>query len=220
MTTERVSRSPERHSGGRRLDHGPSRWAWVGIVWLLAAALVAFGVAPLLLPESYSAVEHGISESAAQGIEQAWPARLGFIAFGLAVLWLVAIRRTDWQPLAWLLHLSFGVCMFGVAAFSAKPWEEGAPHVELEDSLHSLFAGVMGFAFIAGVTTLIVIRRGRSAMAALPDWVALIVTLSVPLFMSSNIWGLLQRVMFVTAAAWYGREAWLDASRTGVERRR
>lgn len=202
------------------MDHGPSRWAWVGIVGLLAAALVAFGVAPLLLPESYSAVEHGISESAAQGIEQAWPARLGFIAFGLAVLWLAAVRRADWQTPASLLHLSFGVCMFGVAAFSAKSWEEGAPYVELEDALHSQFAGVMGFAFIAGVTTLIVIRRRRSVAAALPDWAALIVTVSVPLFMSSDIWGLLQRLMFVTAAAWYGREAWLDAYQTAVQLRR
>jgi hypothetical protein len=220
MMAERGSRLPEQQHQRKRPDVDSSRWERVGIFGLLAAALVAFGLGPFLLPESYSVVEDGISESGAQGIEQAWPTRLGFIAFGLAVVWLTAVRRSDWQPLASLLHLLFGVSMFGVAAFSARPWEENAPYVQLEDSIHSWFASVMGFAFVTGVVTLVVIRRQRSLTAALPDWVALIVTTLVPLAMSTAVWGLLQRLMFVTAAAWYGREALLDASQTGMVRRR
>ena len=192
-------------AGGRSLPG----LAGLGVIALLIGALVAFGLAPTLLPDSYSWTEHGVSESAAQGIDGAWLARMGFISYGLAVLWLVGLRRSDWGPLATVLHLGFGVCMFGVAAFSAKPWEDNVAFVESEDFLHGVFASVMGFGFVAGVVTLIVVRRNRSIRAAVPDWVALVVTATVPLAMSASIWGVLQRAMFITAAAWYGREGWL-----------
>lgn len=192
----------------------PPRVARLGVIVLLVAALVAFGLAPTLLPASYSWVEHGISESAAQGIDGAWLARMGFISFGLAVVWLVGLRAARWGPMAALLHLVFGVSMFGVAAFSAEPWEESAAFVESEDVLHSVFAGAMGFAFIAALVTLIAARRQRSAWAALPDWVAVLVAATVPWTMSTGVWGVLQRVMFVTAAAWYAREAWLAGQGT------
>ena len=42
---------------------------------------------------------------------------------------------------------------------------------------------------------------------ALPDIAALVNTVSVPLFMATDVWGVLQRLMFLTAAAWYAREA-------------
>lgn len=136
---------------------------------------------------------------------------MGFISFGLGVVWLTGLQYSSWGPLATALHLVFGASMFGVAAFSAKPWEENAVFVESEDFLHSVFAFAIGFGFIVGVVTLIVLRRNRSIWAPLRDWLAVAVAATVPLGMSTSIWGLLQRAMFTTAAVWYGREAWLTA---------
>lgn len=191
--------------------------ARIGATTLLIAAIVALGLAPLAMPESYSWVEYGTSESAAQGIEGAWVARGGFILFGLAVLVAVRLRARTWGLAATLLHGAFGVSLFAVAAFSAKPWEDGATYVESEDVLHSLFAGIIGFGFVAGVATLILLRRQRSPKAAAPDWVAFLVTLTIPLAMDSDIWGLLQRLMFLTAALWYGRETWSAPSTSAGE---
>ena len=213
------------HKANRTPETTPSNWprpaaaqisAWV----LLASALTALGLAPLAMPDSYSWVEHGTSESAAQGIDGAWVARTGFIFFGLAVLWLAKLRSTAWGPLATLLHLVFGVSMFAVAAFSTKPWEDGAVYVDSEDLLHGTFASVMGFSFIAGVATLMVLRRNRSIRNALPDWIALAVTITVPLAMDTDIWGVLQRTMFLTAALWYGHEAWQTGHTNGAGRDR
>lgn len=190
------------------------RRAGFGVMFLLVGALVLLGVAPLAMPESYSWVEHGTSESGAQGVDGAWVARMGFILYGLAVVWLVRLRAAVWGPLASLLHLAFGVSMFGVAAFSTKPWEDDAAYVESEDLLHSVFAGTIGFSFIAGVVTVMIVRRHRTVRAASPDLVALVIALVVPLLMSSSAWGVLQRLMFLTAGAWYGREAWLSLNRT------
>ncbi len=176
---------------------------------LLVASLVALGLAPLAMPESYDWVEYGTSESGAQGVNGAWVARAGFILFGLAVLWLARIRAPVWKPAGTILHLAFGISMFGVAAYSTRSWEEGASFVASEDLLHSVFATIMGFGFVGGVFAVMVARRLPSTRQALPDLAAIVVTSSIPLTMSSDVWGILQRLMFVTAALWYGREVLL-----------
>ena len=179
----------------------------VGVLGLLVLAVLALGIAPVWMPESYSWVEYGTSESAAQGIDGAWIARSGFILFGLAVLLLVPLRRNVWQVAGSVLHTGFAVSMFAVAAFSTKPWEEGVTFVESEDLLHSLFASVMGFCFVGGVVTVMVLRRATSFRTVAPDIVALAITATVMLLLSSSVWGVLQRLIFLTAAVWYAREA-------------
>jgi hypothetical protein len=176
-------------------------------VLLLVGALAAFALAPLGLPDSYSWVEHGISESAAQGVAGAWVTRMGFIAFGLAVLVATDMRSRSWGPLVTMMHAIFGVSMFGVAAFSTKPWRDEMSYVEREDQLHTVFATAMGFGFIIGLVTLVIARRDRQLRAALPDLVPLAVTIIVPMLMSTSIWGVMQRSMFIVAACWYGRES-------------
>lgn len=178
----------------------------LAVIGMLAVALVA-QVAPLAMPPSYSWTEHGISESAAQGIAGAWVTRAGFILFGLSVLWLASLRHDAWKPIGTALHRAFAVSMFAVAAFSAKPWEPGAAYVEIEDALHSVFAGIIGFSFIVGVMAVMAARRLPTTREALPDIVAMIIPTAVSLTTSTNIWGLLQRTMFLTAATWYTREA-------------
>ena len=49
-------------------------------------------------------------ESAAQGLAGAWVARLGFVAFGLAVLWLAAGAAPGCGRGAVSMHAAFGVC--------------------------------------------------------------------------------------------------------------
>ena len=181
--------------------------------------MALLAVAPLWLPSSYSWVEHGTSESAAQGVDGAWVARSGFIVFGVAVVWLVQLRSRLWGWPGTILHLAFGVGMFGVAAFAARPWDEAARYVESEDLLHSVAATVVGIGFIAGVVAVMVSRQLPSVRAAVPDLAALAVAVVVPMTMSTGVWGILQRLMFLTAACWYGREAWLAMTGYRVGRR-
>jgi hypothetical protein len=154
------------------------RAAGVGVLGLLAAALVTLAVAPFAVPQSYSPVKLGLSEAAAQGVDGAWVARAGFILFGLAVLWLVQLRAAAWSVAGTVFHLAFEISMFGVAAFAHKPWEKGAAFVESEDFLHTVFATMVGFGFIGGVVCVIIARGVRSWRVLLPDVTALVVALS------------------------------------------
>ncbi len=183
------------------------RWQAVGAMGLLGGAITAFGLAPLAMPDSYSWVELGLSEAAAQGVDGAWVARSGFLLFGFAVLWLVRNRGERWPLPAVVFHCAFGVSMIAVSTFSHRSWDEAASFVASEDRLHSVFASIGGVGFIGGVLCVLIGRSARTVRNSWPDAVALAVALAVPLMMSTTVWGALQRLMFLTAACWYGREA-------------
>ncbi|HEX4980956.1 MAG TPA: DUF998 domain-containing protein [Ilumatobacteraceae bacterium] len=172
-----------------------------------SGALLA--LAPTMMPDGYSWTEHGISESAAQGIDGAWLARMGFVVFGLAVIWLTSLRAGVWGTAGTVLHMCFGVCMFGVAAFSTRPWSDDATYVKSEDLLHSVFASTMGFAFIVGTASVLVARRLQIRRVALLDLGAVVITtaLSAAMGVFPEIYGALQRLMFLVAYCWYANEA-------------
>lgn len=180
------------------------RWAAVGLLFISFLALL---LAPLQMPASYSWLHHTTSESAAQGIAGAWLARLGFLLFGLAVIWQTAVLRDQWSLPVQLLLGAFGVFMTAVAAFSARPWLADLPYDPVEDWLHSFAATGMGFAFALGVG----VRWWHRPWAAkwrIADLVAVAAAVLVPLAMSFlPDWdGLLQRLMFTIAYLWYGLE--------------
>lgn len=178
----------------------------VGLLVALASSLLLLALAPLALPPSYSWLEHGISEAAAQGLSGAWVARAGFVLLGLAVLGICVVRHGVWRTLATGLHACFGIGMVMVAVYTHAPWEAGVPYVELEDRLHSPFASLVGFSFIVGVAVTLAVRRPRTRARTAGDIAALVVSGTIPLVMATPTWGLLQRLMFLTAATWYAGE--------------
>ncbi len=175
-----------------------------GVLFLLASA-AALALVPLALPDSYSWVEHTTSEAGGQGVEGAWLARLGFLLFGLGVLWLAYQRRERWGRLAAALHGTFAISMFAVAAFSLRSWEPTASFDATEDFLHSFFATLMGFAFAIGVAV-IAIRSWRNGRGLRPLHIAAIaaaIILPIGMTLFGSIDGILQRLMFAIAYLWY-----------------
>jgi hypothetical protein len=179
------------------------------ILVCLGGAVVSLAVAPVLMPESYSWVSHTTSESAAQGVEGAWLARLGFVLSGLAVLWLVGVSVRRWEEWARVLHGGFGVFMVATAAFSARSWETAVPFDGTEDSLHSVAATAMVFAFTLGVVLVLVQRIRDGSGPRLIDVVAVAASLLVSLGMAlwGDVAGVLQRSMLLIVFVWYAAEA-------------
>ena len=156
------------------------------------------------MPDTYSWVANTTSESAAQAVRGAWVARLGFVFFGTAVVWLAALKYREWGFAGALLHGGFGVLMLSAAIFSHKPFERGVPFDAFEDMLHSIAATGIGFAFAFGVVA-VGLRRGLRLL----DVLALIASVAVPLAMVTlaDYAGVLQRTMFLIAFAYYGMES-------------
>jgi hypothetical protein len=174
-----------------------------------AASVAALAVAPAVTPPDYSWVSQTTSESAAQGVQGAWVARLGFVLFGLSVIFLAFICRRRWGPWAASLHGTFGALMIAAAAFSHRPWMPGANFDRTEDLLHSVAASGMGVAFALGVVAAALGRnRGHPRWRVL-DVVAVAASVAIPLGMSARpgLDGAIQRLMFVVAYVWYAVEA-------------
>lgn len=187
------------------------RAAALGVLLLLVLSATSVLTAPLIMPEGYSWLSHTTSESAAQGIRGAWLARLGFLFFGLAVIWLSALTTVVWPRETVWLHLSFGVFMLATAALSHKPWIDGVPFDPVEDDLHSVTATTMGFSFALGVLVRLLRRGEYTKRGRVLDVIALVAATAIPLLMlyQPAIGGLVQRLMFLVAYTWYGREALL-----------
>ena len=192
------------------------------VIALLAVSAAFVGFAPILMPAGYSWREHGISESAAQGVDGAWMTRTAFLLFGLAVIRLARRRAVAWQFAGTALHFTFGLCMLAVAAFSTKPWQDDAAYVRSEDMLHTVFASTMGFAFIVGTASVFFARRPRSRRSTAVDLFAVLSTMGLSICMGAfpAVYGLLQRLMFGVAYVWYGCEALaaIGRGRTGGRR--
>ena len=177
----------------------------VAIIGAFLASIGCLLLAPWVLPDEYSAVIHTVSESAAQGTDGAWLGRTGIFLFGLGVFWLSASKRT-WALSARVVHGAFGVLMIAAAVYSHRPLLEGVDYDRFEDTLHSIAATAMGFAFAIGV--LIVGWRRVSGWKVI-DFVAIGASVVIPVaMMSLTGWdGLLQRGMFAIAYLWYIIEA-------------
>lgn len=181
--------------------------AWIALA-LLGTSLFAVAIAPALMPESYSWVERSISESAAQGIEGAWLARLGLLLFGFAVLLLVAIAAEAWGVGGRLAHGLYGVSIIAAAAFAHMPWED-VPYDAFEDLLHSVASFAVGLGFAVGVV-IVTLRRGPGAgLIRVFDIVAIAAAVIIPMIMFNvtDVAGAVQRTLFLIAYLWYGAEA-------------
>ena len=108
------------------------------------------------------------------------------------------------------MHLAFGVLMIGTAAFSHQPFIAGVPFDPIEDLLHSLTATLMGFAFSFGVVARFFQRPKKNSPAGAIDLLVVAAAVVFPLLMAAHpaLAGLFQRLMFITAYVWYGREAY------------
>jgi hypothetical protein len=97
--------------------------------------------------------------------------------------------------------------MIIVASFSIRSWEAGAPYDSTEDLLHSIAATIMGFAFALGVVVVAGARRAGGGRVSALDVLAVLVSVVIPIAMTAtDSAGVLQRLMFLTAYLWYGRE--------------
>jgi hypothetical protein len=176
------------------------------MIVLLLAAMAALALAPLLMPDSYSVLGHSVSESAAQGVDGAWLARLGFLLFGLAALSLAFTPGSTWGRWGRRAHAGFGVAMIAAAVFSHGPWD-GSSFDEFEDLLHSAASFGVGLFFTVGVALVGVRRVDAPGWLRIVDGVAVAAALVIPLLMANvDQSGLLQRIMFLVALLWYGLE--------------
>jgi hypothetical protein len=172
---------------------------------VLASSGLLFLLSPLAMPADYNWVSNSISESGAQQLTGAWVTRLGFISFGLGVILTALVNWSIWKSFgAWLLS-GFGFLMLTVAAFSTKQWDASIPFNEIENTLHSLSASVMGFFYGIGVLLVILAEKNASLALKVLGWIAVVTSIAMPILVGvvPEFGGVFQRLMFAIAITWF-----------------
>lgn len=90
-----------------------ARRAW-GVFAGLVLSATPLALGPIVVAKPYSWVSQTTS-GAAQALEGAGVSRLGFLLFGLGVLWLGVLRKSPWGRIGWGLHLVLALAMIASA---------------------------------------------------------------------------------------------------------
>jgi hypothetical protein len=189
-----------------------------GVLLGLALSALALAIAPLFLPETYFPIANTTSESAAQGVEWAWIARIGLAAFGLSVLGFTRLPGMTENSIGRWCFDAFGLLLILSAIASTRSWVPDARFDPSEDWVHSFAATAMGFAFAFGVVATVLSRAKGVGRLRVHDILAVAASVLIPLGMIAvpEVDGLLQRLMFAIAFAWFALET--IAVRTGEDR--
>ena len=184
-------------------------------VMTLAASGAALAAAPALMPESYSWMRQMISETAAQGVEGAWLARLGFVLSAAGVLLVTMLGWSVWGLFARAMHATYGLLLLTLVVFSRRPWM-GASFDAVEDMVHTRLAPVAGAVFVVGVFALAVSPRPRDRLVRMIDGatIAAVAFLAFVMVSAVDVAGLAQRAMALIGITWYAVEALRTAGAT------
>lgn len=184
------------------------RFVRPGILAGLLISAVAFALAPLLMPPTYSWIAHTLSQAASQGLQGGWLARLGFLIGGMTMLRLAWPDVVDWAPLPRLLHRIAGAMTLAAVAFTDRSWDPHAPYDRVENIVHSAVATTISVSFTLGV--LLVLQQKRQRHGRIPVFEVGVIAIQVLLPPLMLIWpgwtGVIERLMFSAAYLWYGRE--------------
>ncbi len=170
----------------------------IGVYTIVLAMLVG----PAFSPNNFNWIEHTTSQQAGQLVAGAWIMRLGFVGFGLGILFDATsrLRAAEWQnSLFWF----FGLSMVLVAVFSHRPIDASLAYDMSDDWLHSLFATAMGFAFGFGVAWRMYHMRSRLPLILSAVAAAASIILPLAMWQLPNYAGLLQRLMFLISFVWF-----------------
>jgi len=201
------------------MNEAARRRAVAGIVLaFLLLGMAAVAIAPLLMSDSYSVIEHSISESGAQGVDNAWVARSAFLLVGFGLLALASVAGERWDRWGVLGFRVYGVATIAAGAFAHGPWA-GVPFDRLEGFLHTAAAFMAGLGFGIGVLA-VGLRRGPGAgWRRWLDVLALLCVAVLPLTMLifDATTGIQQRFLALVGFAWLIAETvrvgWADQPR-------
>ncbi len=163
--------------------------------------LLTIFILPFYSAEGYSIMKHTTSHLGAQNSPNAWIMNTVFFLLGITCIlesWL-HLKRFWFHK---TLLIIFGSGLILVAFFQHAPIIGGIPYSILEDTVHSIFATVVGASFTVFAFSAAYIENTtrRRVLALGVGFVAIV--LSMLMFSVADLAGLWQRIMFIISFIW------------------
>lgn len=168
----------------------------------LVVSMITLAVAPRFVPDTYSMVEHTLSESGGQGVDGAWVFRMSLILAASAVVTITSSAKQFWSSTTrwWLNTYAFGVVL--LAIFPESPFDPG-PYNEMVATLHTASGAIAAIAFMLGIATVSISRPRRETWTRVFDWIVIAAVAVIPQVMLVVTYpGALQRAMVLLGYVW------------------
>jgi len=162
---------------------------------------LTFFILPHYSLEEYSILKHTTSHLGAQHSPNAWIMNISFILLGISCIlesWFHLKRYWVHK----ILLIIFGSGLILVAIFQHAPIVEGTPYSQLEDTMHSIFATIVGISFTLFAFSAAFIEKTnkRRIFALLVGLMS--IGFSMLIFSLVDLAGLWQRIMFILSFTW------------------
>lgn len=168
----------------------------------LVASIVLLALAPLAVADSYSVVEHTLSEAGGQGVEGAWVLRGGILATAVSVWLMTSGSTTAWGWVACQWMRIYAVAVAFLAILPEAAWDD-RPHSPTVAFLHTVSGVFAAVAFIVAAMAITRRRPRHQTARRAYDWLTMAAIAVIPqliLILSGD--GVLERVMVVFGYGW------------------
>lgn len=109
-------------------------------------------LAHFFVPPAYDWTQNTVSDLASQGHTYKWIMQIGFIGFGLLLIWGVLFHLNKNKRAYFLLLVAvYGLSILMSGIFCAMPIDPSFPSSLRESQLHSMFATIAGIAMSLGI---------------------------------------------------------------------
>jgi hypothetical membrane protein len=166
----------------------------------LSMILVVF-ILPFFSMEGYSIIKNTTSQLGAQLTPNAWLMNTVFFLLGLTY----AYEFLRFNQLNWTIRIMvfiFGASLIGTAIFSHAPIDSSLVYNAWEDKLHSFFATVTGFSFVASSLFISIFEKNVKLKIYGLSAAGFSILMSLLIFTVSDYMGLWQRIMFLISFFW------------------
>ncbi len=172
----------------------------IAVLVFLATIIVAH----LLAIDEYDWKNNTVSELASQGYAQKWIMQMGFITFGIILVFGI-LNKIYNNTINYLIDIPIGI--YGAAIlisgiYCAKPFMTGIEFSNTESNIHSISASIAGIAFSIGILISGIKETEISTRIIHFIFFLFVIGMSAFFGLSPSHNGLIQKIMYLGSFYW------------------
>ena len=165
-------------------------------------------LAHFCVPPAYDWTQNTVSDLASQGHTYKWIMQIGFIGFGLLLIWGVLFHLNKNKRAYFLLLVAvYGLSILMSGIFCTMPIDPSMSFSANESKLHSMFATVAGIAMSLGIFWQFAVSSNHRERWTRFTFFLLVIGISGMFGLAENYIlmidkGIVQRVLYLVGLAW------------------
>ena len=156
----------------------------------------AIVVAHIFSTNGYEWTKNTISDLGSQGYDRKLIMQVGFLAFGLTLIFGIVINGLTWRTAPILIY---GLCVGLTGVFCTKPFFHLDNYSASQSTIHSVLAQIAGITFTLGILVQLIYSTNKSKKWIHFVFFILVVGISASFGLTKNYQGIAQRLLYLVS---------------------